>query len=139
MCAASGSAQTTLELTVPEVVAERAAARAAGDARAPTPVLMLEGVELAADEGLTIRVLGPRPDGDEPPPVLAVIGAVGTSAPSQEPPQPVTLAVPLNDRASRLLAGRREITLTLEVEGDPERPPLRVERAYFDTGDDPSD
>lgn len=132
-CAADGTARTTIRLSVPPQVAAEAAARTSGDTEAPPPVLMLEGLEVGAGEGLTIRVLAPATAGSK---VLAEAGTVGE--PQERPRQPLqrmTLAVPLDREASRLLADKREITLTLEVAYSPGRPPLQFERAYFDTGD----
>lgn len=88
-------------------------------------------------EGLTIEVVGPpEPGSSGPGPVLAVAAMVGL--PQKEPVAPLqrmTLAVPLNEKASRLLAGKNEVRLTLQVEDSPGRPPLKFERAYFDTGE----
>jgi hypothetical protein len=125
--------ETMLHLTVPKGVAARAALRAAGDTSAPPPVLILEGVEFGHGEGFTFRVLGPpEPGSSEPGSVLAVAGMVGDRQNTLRPPrQEVTLAVPLNDRASILLVGRSEIILTLEVTNSPGRPPLKVDRAFF--------
>jgi hypothetical protein len=137
MCAAKPNAETTVRLTVPKKVADEAAARAAGNAASPPPVLMLEDVELGAGEGLTIRVLGPAEGGTSPSrPLLAESGMVGSRQKVlQAPVQHMTLAVPLNEKASRLLKGKGEITLTLQVDGSPGRPPLKVKRAYFDLGE----
>lgn len=136
MCAANEGAQTTVRLTVPQQVATEAAARAAGDAASPPPILMLEGLEAGQGEGLTIQVLGPPEPGSSQPSVLAVTGLVGPRQKEPaEPLQRMTLPVPLNEKASQLLAGKREVTLTLQVEDSPGRPPLKFERAYFDTGE----
>jgi hypothetical protein len=137
MCAASPNAETTVRLAVPKKVAEQAAARAAGNASSPPPLLMLEDVELGSGEGLTIRVLGPAAGGGPASrPLLAESGMVGSRQKVlQAPVQRMTLAVPLNETASRLLKGKGEITLTLQVDGSPGRPPLKVKRAYFDTGE----
>jgi hypothetical protein len=48
----------------------------------------------------------------------------------------MNLVVPLNLKASRLLAGKSTVTLTLRVDDSPGRPPLKFKRAYFDTGED---
>lgn len=136
-CAANESAQTTVRLTVPQRVSAQAALRAAGEAASPPPILMLEGLELGQGEGLTIEVVRPpEPGSSEPGPVLAVAAMVGL--PQKEPVAPLqrmTLAVPLNEKGSRLLAGKSEVRLTLQVEDSPGRPPLKFERAYFDTGE----
>jgi hypothetical protein len=130
--APAGAADTTLRLTVPRSVAAQAARRAAGDAAAPSLLLMLEGARIAPDEGLDITVLGPPASPGGPSTILAVTGTVGSSpaAPTLAP-QRVTLPVPLNDEAAKLLADRTEVTLTLRVAGPPGRPPLTFDRAYF--------
>jgi len=135
MCAAQPDAQTTIRLTVPKQVAAQAAARAAGDAASPPPILMLAGLELGSGEGITIDVLGPAEAGKLRP-VLGVAAMVGPSQKELKAPvRHMTLAVPLNDKASRLLAGKSEVTLVLRVEDSPGRPPLKLERAYFETGE----
>lgn len=133
MCAAADpGAETAVRVSVPKEVAAQAAARARGDAAAPAPVLILEGVELGRGEGLTFDVLGPadrRKSGARP--VLAVTGLVGEPQKVLvEPRQIMTLVVPLNDRALPLLAGKSEIALTIHVE-DAGRPRLRFKRAFF--------
>jgi hypothetical protein len=140
MCAAQPSAETTIRLKVPKQVAAQQAARAAGDAAAPSPVLMLEGLELGSGEGLTIQVLGPaEPGASRPRPVLGVAATVGPPQKALRAPlRHMTLAVPLNEKASRLLAGKSEVTLLLQVEDSPGRPPLKFKRAYFDTGEEPA-
>jgi len=134
MCAANPEPGMTIRLAVPKQVAAQAAARAAGDASSPPPVLMLEDLEVGNGEGLTLRVLGPaEPGSSGPRPVLAVSATVGS--PQKVPAAPVqhlTLAIPLNEKASRLLKGKSEVTLTLEVEDSPGRT-LRLKRAYFHT------
>jgi hypothetical protein len=125
-----------IEVEVPPGVAADAAARAGGNAAAPSPVLMLEGLELGYGEGLTLRVLAPPAAAGGVPEILAVSGLVGEPQRSPAAPlQHLTLAVPLNLKASRLLAGKRKIVLILEIEDDPGRPPLKFKRAYFDTGE----
>jgi hypothetical protein len=115
-------------LEVPSQVAEAAARRAAGDAQAPPPILMLQGLETGANESLTIRVLG------ESGPVLAVTGLVGTPGATENsaPLQKTNLPVPLNDRAAKLLAGKSEITLVLQVESNKApRKSLKIDRVFF--------
>ena len=135
MCAAQPSAETTVRLKVPKQIAAQQAARAAGDARAPSPVLMLEDVEVGAGEGLTIQVLGPAgPGASRARPVLGMAATVGPPQTAPKPPvRRMTLAVPLNEEGSRLLAGKSEVTLVLQVEDSPGRQ-LKFKRAYFDTG-----
>jgi hypothetical protein len=136
---AAGSADpkgTKLHLTVPKQVSSDAAARVAGDAHASPPILMLEGVEIGYNEGLTIKVLGPPEPGSDEPTVLAVTGMVGGHEKNPNaPPQKFTLTVPLNDKASQLLEKKNEIDLTLQVEDNESRAPLKLDRAYFATRD----
>ena len=123
--------ETTLHLTVPVEVAARAARRSAGDATTSPPILILEGVEVGDDEGLTISVLGPAEPGSSGP-VLAVTGLVGRPQTSPRAPlRKMTLAVPLNDRAAKLLVGRSDVVLTLRVTNSPGRPALKIDRAFF--------
>lgn len=127
---AEGS-ELTLRLTVPHGVSAQAARRAAGDPTASPPILILEGVEVGTDEGLTIRVLGP-PEPGSPAPILAVTSTVGKPQATPRPPlQNMTLAVPLNDRASLLLVGRSDVILTLKVMNSPGRSPIKIDRAFF--------
>lgn len=144
-CAAGGGesngGKKTVRVEVPAEVEAAAAARRAGDAAAATPVLMLEGLEVVPGEALTVRVLGPAPEGSEDEEggeVLAVAATVGSSgADPSAPPERMTLALPFNDRGAHLVAAGGEVVLTLEVEGVPGRPELTFERAYFDEpGDD---
>lgn len=139
MCAARPETRTTLRLTVPREVSAQAASRAAGDASAPPPILMLEDLEVGDGEGLTILVLGPsEPGSGKPRPVLGQAATVGL--PQKVPKMPLqkmTLAVPLNDTALRLVVGKKKVELILEVEDSPGRSPLKFKRAYFDPG--PSD
>jgi hypothetical protein len=119
-----GTGDTEVRLSVP--------AKLAGDETA-TPVLVLERVEIGAGEGMTIEVLGPPDPETGERALLAVSGSVGASQKElAEPREYPTLVVPLNETASRLLAGKREITLTLRLRDSPGRAPLKVERAYFD-------
>lgn len=116
----------TLRLQIPPDVARHAAARAGGNASAPTPVLVLRNLVVGAGEGFTLDVFGP---GGER---LAVSGLVGQrQAVPAEPVERMTLAVPLNDAGARLLSGRSEVALTLRLRDNPDRPALRFERAYF--------
>lgn len=126
-----------LRLTVPKAVAARAALRAAGDVTTSPPILILEGVELGEAEGITIKVLGPpKPGSSAPGAVLAVTSMVGHPQKAPKPPlHKTTLAVPLNDKAAKLLADRSEITLTLQVTNSPGRLPVKVDRAFFQEPD----
>jgi hypothetical protein len=138
MAVTPSGAVTTVRLEVPKQVADHAAARITGNAAAPAPILVLEDLELGAGEGIEILVLGPverQPGSPATRPLLGTAGMVGR--PQARPAAPlehVTLPIALNDRASRLLAGKRAVTLTLQVDGSPGRPPLRFKRAYFDPG-----
>ena len=130
--AAVEAAETTLRLTVPKSVAAHAARWAAGDSTAVPPILVLEGVELTLDERLEITVLGPPPAGGGPAEILAVTGMVGSPHATPKPPlQKITMPVPLNEAAAKLLADRSQITLTLRVTGRRGRPPLKFDRAFF--------
>ncbi len=137
MGASEPAARIKIPLTVPKRVAAEAASRAAGNAAAPSPVLMLEDVEVGAGEGLSILVLGPpEPGTSRPGPMLGVASTVGR--PQKVPAAPLrhmTLAVPLNDQGSRLLAGKSQVNLVLELDNSPGRTPLKFKRAYFDTGE----
>jgi hypothetical protein len=130
--AAERRVETTIKLTVPKQVTAEAAARAAGDASASAPILMLEGLEVRQGEGMTIEVLGPPAGKSKMRPILAVSGLVGSGpVAANAPMETMTLVVPLNDRASRLLARTNEITLTLHVRNARGRAPLKVKRAYL--------
>ena len=122
-----GASDRKVEVTVPPSVSAQAAARLSGDASAPAPVLVLDGVELGQGEGIAIRVLG-APEG----PVLGSAATVGQR--QSRPAGPMvrqTLIVPLNDRSLELIAGKSSIVLFLRVESAPERPPLEIDRIYF--------
>jgi hypothetical protein len=122
----------TLRLQVPSNVARHAKARARGDAASPTPVLVLRNLVVGAGEGFTLEVFGP---GGER---LAVSGLVGQrQAVPAQPVERMTLVVPLNDAGSRLLSERTEVTLTLRLRDNPDRPALDLERAYLQS--DPAD
>jgi hypothetical protein len=127
----------TVRLTVPKSVAAHAALRAAGDPKVSPPILILEGVELGEDEGITIRVLGPSAASSSiPAPVLGTASMVGHPQKVPKPPlRKTTLAIPLNDRAVELLAGRSEIVLTLRVTNSPGRARLKIERIFFQESD----
>lgn len=130
MCAAAGARmETTIRLAVPKQVAADAAARASGDATASAAVLKLEGLEFVPGERMTIEVLGPPDPKSKTRPLLAVSGLVGSGQSGQAPVETMDLVVPLNDRASRLLANRDEITLTLRLRHG--RHPLKWKRAYL--------
>lgn len=129
----SGGSETKLRVAVPKTLSERAARRVAGDSTVPAPILILEGVQIASNKGLTIDVLGEPPRGSSRPgPILAVTGLVAQQPPETPNPamQKITMTVPLNEKAAALLAGRAEVTLTLKVEGDGK---IKLDRAYFET------
>jgi hypothetical protein len=133
-CAWAAQGQTKLYLTVPSVVADAAQARLAGNTKAPPPILILEGLEVGKGEGFTFRVLGPTGDKSASLPVLAVTGVVGHKQRVPEAPvKKMKLVVPLNDRAAAILAGKTDVTLTLELENDLGRPALKIEKAFFST------
>jgi hypothetical protein len=121
-------------LDVPKQVADHAARRVAGDAQAPPPILMLQGLETGANESLTIHVLGESLVVGKSGPELAVTGLVGSPDATERslPLQKTNLPVPLNDDAAKLLAGRSEITLILHVESNKTpRKNLKIDRVFF--------
>jgi hypothetical protein len=130
-----GVDSTKVQVAVPKEVSARAAARLSGDSTAAPPVLVLDGLELGNNEGLTIRVMGPpESESSKAGAILGVAGMVGRRHNRQAAPlQKTMLVVPLNDRALKLLASHSEITLTLQVRNNPGRPPLKVDRVYFQT------
>ena len=68
-----------------------------------TPILMLQGLEIGANEGFSIRVLGPAVAGGERP-VFGVAAIEGErQAAPKEPRQKMDLAIPLNARAREAL------------------------------------
>jgi hypothetical protein len=96
-----------------------------------TPILMLQGLEIGANEGFSIRVLGPAVAGGERPVFgVAAIEGERQGAP-KEPRQKMDLAIPLNVRAREALSAGREVSLGLEIRGNPEHKPLKVDRVYF--------
>lgn len=124
-CAAAEPAvETTIHLTIPKEIAAQASA----------PVLHLDGVELRADERLTIEVLGPRDSKTQKRPILAVAGQVGSTPDPNARVEHVDMVIPLNDKAARLFAKRSEITLTLRLRDAANRAPLKVRRAYLREG-----
>lgn len=126
--------ETRVLVSVPEAVSAEALLRARGDPGGSAPVLILENVELGMNEGVTIRVLGPKPSNSGQPPVLGVAETIGERQDRLKPPlRHMTLAIPLNDKALALLVDRREITLTLQVEDGARRPPLKMQRVFLHT------
>jgi hypothetical protein len=119
---------TMVEVSVPQQVSTVARSRLAGNDVA-VPILVLEGIELGAGEGITIRILGP-------PKARVLMGIAGMVGRRQrtlaEPLKKVTLTVPLTDRALRLLADAGQVRLTLKVDS-PDRPALNVDHVYFRT------
>ena len=125
---------TTIEVTVPAIVADRAVSRMNGDTSAPAPVLILEGVE-AVGERLRIRVYGPPPT--SPPGAagryLGSTSLVGSNEPQpRAPSQTIDLVVPLNDDASLLLASRpASLKLRFELTAGSSLETVRYKRVYF--------
>jgi hypothetical protein len=120
-CVASESqpSETTIRLPVPKSVA-------AGSA----PVLMIEGFEYTLGERLTLEVLGPPDRKTKKRPVLAVESLVGSNRPPKDAPkEKMDLVVPLNDDGVRLVAKKKEVTLTLRVRKA--NRPLKFARAYL--------
>jgi hypothetical protein len=125
-CAAAEHAvETTIHLAIPKEIA----------AQASTPVLHLDGVQVRADERLTIEVLGPRDPHTKTRPILAVAGQVGSTPDPNARMESVNLVIPLNEKASRLFAKRSEITLTLRLRDAEGRAALKVKRAYLRAGE----
>jgi hypothetical protein len=109
------SPDRNVDIPVPAEVARGAA----------PPILVLEGVELGQDEGITIQVLAGRT-------VLGSAAMVGAKQSRPHPPLVIhTLIVPLNDRAREVLAGKSQVSLTLRVDAGPGRPALKLGRIYF--------
>jgi hypothetical protein len=130
LIAGQAEQDTTVEVAVPQQVSALAGARISGT-DAPVPILVLDGVELGKGEGITIRVFGPAEDGSKEGTLIGAAGMVGHRQKSlAEPFQKVTLTVPLNDRALKFLADRKQVKLTMKVD-TPGRPALKVDRVYF--------
>ena len=116
ICAPGKKCEVELRLTVPDAVSQQAARRAAGDATAPPPILMLQGLEFGAD-GFDIEVRAKSDSGFSKPGVVvgssAIVGSTQPAMPTIR--RKINLPVPLNDRASAMLASRNEINLTLKI------------------------
>lgn len=113
---------TTLRLDVPPHVSNASS----------TPILVLEGVEIGAGEGMTIEVLGPPDPESNARATLAVSGLVGArQSELAEPREQMNLVIPLNETATDLLARKSEITLALRLKDSPGRESLQIARAYF--------
>jgi hypothetical protein len=132
MASPDKGADSTLQLVVPKEVAADASRRAAGDMKAASPILVLEGMEWTGNS-LRIKVLGPStPGSEEPAAVLAVTGLVGTRGDGADnAPQKMDLVIPLNAKGSQILAGRTKVTLTLRLDNGQGQSSLKLERAYF--------
>ena len=121
-----------IELEIPPAVAERAAQSAAGVAGVAPPVVVIAGLEIDPQQGLSLEVRGAAAEG-EAAPVLAFAGAVGNPSGPAGPRQLSTLVIPLNRRGQQLIAeaqraGRRQLRLELAAEGGQ---PLVFSRIYF--------
>jgi hypothetical protein len=133
LCAAfAKNHELKLRLTVPKDVAAQAARRAAGDAAAPAPVLMLHRLEFGANEGFKIEVLGESRSG-APLVTLAMTAVVGHPQRTPQPPlRKIDLPIPLNEAAAQLLANRSEVTIILRFRHiHPERPPVKIDSVFF--------
>ena len=119
--AAEPSVETNIHLEITKEVAAQASA----------PVLHLDGVEVRADERLTIEVLGPRDPKTNKRPILAVAGQVASTPDPNARVETINMVIPLNDKAARLFAKREEITLTLRLRDAGGRGALTVTRAYL--------
>src|SRR5579862_1212917 len=96
---------------IPKAIAVQEASRLAGNDQVPPPILMLQGLENPANQGMTIEVRAePQRGVEESAPVLAVTGLVGepNAAPGSSPGE-IVLPVPLNEAAAKFLANRSEI------------------------------
>lgn len=123
-CAAAESGmETTIRLKIPTQTSADAASRGRGHATAAAPILILEDVELGDAESVRIDVLGPADAKSRKRPFLGSAAMVGVGPPRQ------TLVIPLNDAGSRLVAGRKEVTLMLRLTNGRR---LKYKRAYFD-------
>ena len=133
MCAPGKKCEVELRLKVPDGVSHQAARRAAGEATAPPPILILQGLEFGAD-GFNIELLANLDSGSSEHGVIVGNSAVVGSTQSPMPPvrSKLNLIVPLNDRGAALLANRREISLTLRIMpvGDL-RDPITLETVFF--------
>lgn len=115
-------------VAIPGEIAAQASSRVAGNAQAPPPILVLQGVEDPLTEGMNITVLGEPQSGSKERPILATAGLVGSpNASSSGPSSKINVRIPLNAEAARLLAGKSEIALVLRVEGKN----FKVDRVYF--------
>lgn len=124
-----------IEVQVPDEVARRALLRARGDLSAATPVLRLEGVEMGADERLTIDLVDAEAGGSAPS--LGRAATVGNGDGSYGPPiVTATLVFPLNELACQLIAGKERVRLALRVDAPDDRPQLKFLRATFADGGD---
>ena len=131
-----GNGETKLRVAVPIEISHRAAASVAGRDPEFTPVLMLEGLEVGEGEGFSFEVrAGPAQDSTELGPVLAVSGLEGRQ---QEKPSKsvhkIDLPIPLNHKSLDFLAGKKEVAIILKLKGSAARSPLKVDHAYFLTG-----
>jgi hypothetical protein len=128
----ANSKGSALRLAIPPQVAAQATARLSGETAAAVPILMLQNVEVVPGEALNLRVLGPPLAGSDAPTVMGTAALVGSQQSKPKgPPQKLTLAIPMTLRGCQLLAGRSEISLTLEIEDSEQRPALKWERAFF--------
>src|SRR5258708_13054385 len=98
MSSPSGAGETKLHLVVPKILSEQSARRLAGDSDTPSPVLVLEGVQVVMNRGLTIDVLGePKRGPSRPRPLSAPPGVPAPHPPNTpNPPSPhITSTIPL--------------------------------------------
>lgn len=123
-------AAVAVRVQVPRELSERAQQFLRHGSQETPAVLRLEGIKLVGDQGLTLRIVG----GDKAhPAVLASAAIVGAPTPSdpQGKARSVTLTVPLSDEVFGLAAGRDEILIKLEPEGEYAANPLRLGKVYF--------
>jgi hypothetical protein len=132
ICAPAKKCEVELRLKVPAPVSLQAGRRVAGEAAAPPPILMLQGLEFGAN-GFDIEVRAKPDSGSSEPVIVGTSAIVGSIEPT--PPmirRKINLPLPLNDRASILLANRNEINLKLKIVpvGDL-REPITLETVFF--------
>ncbi|MEM1181884.1 MAG: hypothetical protein AAGM22_26295 [Acidobacteriota bacterium] len=131
-CSGYGQEGTVLEVPVPSEVARGAELRLASRSGGEAPVLLLEGVELGADERIKIQIVAA--DGGDGAPVLAQASTVGNGDGVYGPPvAKTTLVFPVNARGCEVIAGQAAVKLRLRIESSKDRPPLQFDRLRFAT------
>ena len=116
ICVPGRTCVVETHLKVPEAVSVQAARRTAGDLEAAPPVLILRGLEFGT-EGFTIEVRAIlHPDSRDGAVLLGDTGVVGYAPTTAKTPRrKIDLPIPLNEEASRVLANRTQIDITIKV------------------------